>query len=79
MNTSKCQIGNSDLCPTGYASSSAPFVPGAIYYNPNLEDRKVFSVEVGDMTAGEAKAKILEIQLGFMQSDADGPVYAEDC
>lgn len=53
MNTSKCQIGNSDLCPTGYASSSAPFVPGAIYYNPNLEDRKVFYVDVGDMTAGK--------------------------
>ena len=71
MNTSKCQIGNSDLCPTGYASSSAPFVPGAIYYNPNLEDRKVFYVDVGDMTAGKL--------IGFMQSDADGPVYAEDC
>lgn len=77
MNISKCQIVNSDLCPTGYASSSAPFVPGAIYYNPNLPT--TFYVDVGDMTAGEAKAIISEIQLGFMQSDADGPVYAEDC
>ena len=41
-----------------YADPHAPFVPGAIYYNPNVIERKIFEIEIGDLSNEEIVALV---------------------